>query len=254
MTPHMPVSTRGDPFKAFAQMRNNKMRTQRPGTFKKGHKKMGGRKKGTPNLFNKDLIQAIVQAAEQVGSDGKGKNGVDGYLQRLAGKKEGYFVSLLRQAVQKQVPATERENEIVYATEQDFRQALLDHGVHPTLLPPPPRDPDEKPPTHLNPPKPPPGWEYVLWKTNESAALEKEQPDPIAQSDLGAEEAAELDKEQPDPIARLKAELDQISRETEDQIFREIKDPDDPGSPWNPAPGWRFEYNPYNKCFFPHRK
>jgi hypothetical protein len=227
------------------------MRTQQSGTFKKGHKKLGGRQKGTPNRVNSNLIERIVQAAEQVGSDGKGKNGIDGYFQRLAGKKEGYFVSLLRQAVQKQVPTTEPENEVVYSTEQDFRQALLDRGVHPTLLPPPPRDPQEKPPIHLIPPKLPPGWEYVLWKTNESAALEKEQPDPIA---LGAEESAELDKEQPDPIARLKAERDQISRETEDQIFREIKDPDDPGSPWNPAPGWRFEYNPYTKCFFPHPK
>ena len=230
------------------------MRTQQPGTFKKGHKKLGGRKKGTPNRFNRDLLQAIPQAADQFGSDGKGKDGIDGYFQRLAGEKEGYFVSLLRQAVQKQVPTTEPENEVVYSTEQDFRQALLDRGVHPTLLPPPPRDPQEKPPIHLIPPKPPPGWQWVLRKTNESAALEKEQPDPIARSDLGAEESAELDKEQPDPIARLKAQLDQIARETEDQIFREIKDPDDPGSPWNPAPGWRFEYNPYNKCFFPHRK
>jgi hypothetical protein len=220
------------------------MRTQRPGTFKKGHKKMGGRKKGTPNLFNKDLIQAIVQAAEQVGSDGKGKNGVDGYLQRLAGKKEGYFVSLLRQAVQKQVPATEPENEIVYATEQDFRQALLDRGVHPTLLPPPPRDPDEKPPAHLTPPKPPPGWRWVLCKTNESAELDKDQPDPTVQSD-GAEESAKLDKEQPDPIAHLNAEEDAISRKI-------VEDPY--GLPWNPAPGWRWEYNPYTKCFFAHPK
>jgi hypothetical protein len=232
----------------------NHMRKQRPGTFKKGHKKLGGRMKGTPNRFNRDLLQAIVQAAEQVGSDGKGKDGVDGYLQMLAGKKAAYFVGLLRQAVQKQVPTTEPENEVVYSTEQDFRQALLDRGVHPTLLPPPPRDPQEKPPIHLIPPKLPPGWKYGVWKTNEPTALEKEQPDPIAQSDLGAEESAELDKDQPDPIARLKAERDQISREIEDQIFREIKDPNDPGSPWHPAPGWRFEFNPYTKWFFPHRK
>jgi hypothetical protein len=67
------------------------MRTQQPGTFKKGHKKLGGRQKGTPNQVNQDLIDRIVQAAEQVGSDGKGKNGVDGYLQMLAGKKGPIF-------------------------------------------------------------------------------------------------------------------------------------------------------------------
>jgi len=154
------------------------MRTQQSGTFKKGHKKLGGRQKGTPNRINSNLMERIVQAAEQVGSDGKGKNGVDGYLQMLAGKKVAYFVALLRQAVQKQVPAAEPENEIVYATEQDFRQALLDRGVHPTLLPPPPRHLNEKPPVNgkLVPPKPPPGWQWVLCKTNESADVDKEQP------------------------------------------------------------------------------
>lgn len=152
------------------------MRTQRPGTFRKGHKKFGGRKKGTPNRFNRDLIQAIVQAAEQVGSDGKGKGGVDGYLQMLAGKKAAYFVSLLRQAVQKHVPAIQPKNGVIYSTEQEFRQALLDSGVHPTLLPPPPRDFNERPPVdgQLVPPKPPPGWEWVLRKTNESAQFNQE--------------------------------------------------------------------------------
>ena len=255
----MPVSTRGDPFEctsAILKSRNTNedhMHKQRPGTFKKGHKKLGGRKKGTPNRVNQDLVDRIVNAAGQVGSDGKGKDGVDGWLQTLAGKKTGYFVGLFRQAVQKQVPTTEPENEVVYSTEQDYRQALLDRGVHPTLLPPPPRDPDEKPPALLTPPKPPPGWAWRLCKTD-YAELDKEQPDPTAQSELGAEESAAVDKEQPDPIARLKAERDQISRETEDQIFREIKDPNDPGSPWNPAPGWRWEYQPYGKSWFAHRK
>ncbi|MFY9768607.1 MAG: hypothetical protein WBG18_12215 [Xanthobacteraceae bacterium] len=167
------------------------MRTQQPGTFKKGHKKLGGRQKGTPNRFNRDLLQAIVQAADQVGSDGKGKGGVDGYLQMLAGKKEGYFVGLFRQAVQKQVTATEPENEVVYSTEQDFRQALLDRGVHPTLLPPPPRDFNERPPINgdLKPPKPPRGWQWVLCKKSESAELNEEQvDDPNAEDEASSKE------------------------------------------------------------------
>ncbi len=182
----------------------------RKGTFTKGHKKLGGRNKGTPNRFNKDLIQAIVQAADQVGSDGKGKGGVDGYLQMLAGKKAAYFVGLLRQAVQKQVPATEPQNEVVYSTEQDCRQALLDRGVHPTLLPPPPRAPDEKPPTHLNLPTPPPGWEWILRKKSNSAELDEEQVD-----DPHAEESSE-----------------------------EVDPDDEPkGSPLKPLPGWRWSYD-----------
>jgi hypothetical protein len=198
------------------------MRTQQPGTFKKGHKKLGGRQIGTPNRVNSNLIERIVQAAEQVGSDGKGKNGVDGYLQMLAGKKAAYFVGLLRQAVQKQMPAAEPENAVVYATEQDFRQALLDFGVHPTLLPPPPRDPNEKPPTHLNPPKPPPGWEWILRKKSECAELNEEQVD--------------------DPNA-------------EDEASSEEVDPDNEpkGSPMNPDPGWRWEYDLEFRSFYPVR-
>jgi hypothetical protein len=195
--------------------------SQRPGTFKKGHKKLGGRKKGTPNRINGTLIERIVQAAEQVGSDGKGKDGIDGYFQRLAGKKEGYFVSLLRPAVQKQVPATEPENEIVYATEQDFRQALLDGGVHPTLLPPPPRDPNEKPPTHLNPPRPPPGWEWILRKKSESAEVDEEQVD--------------------DPNA-------------ESEASREKSEQDEPkGSAMKPVPGWRWVYDWEFRSWYPVR-
>ncbi len=198
--------------------------SQRPGTFKKGHKKLGGRKKGTPNRINGNLIERIVQAADQVGSDGKGNNGVDGYLQMLADKKTGYFVGLLRQAVQKQVPATEPENEIVYGTDQDFRQALVDRGVHPTLLPPPPRDLSEKPPINgqLVLPKPPPGWDWILRKKSGSAEVNEEQVD-----DPNAEDEASCEKVDPD---------------------------DEPkGSPAKPVLGWRWEYDPEFRSFYPIR-
>jgi hypothetical protein len=198
--------------------------SQRPGTFKKGHKKLGGRKKGTPNRINGNLIERIVQAADQVGSDGKGKDGVDGYLQMLAGKKAAYFVGLLRQAVQKQVPTIEPENEVIYSTEQEFRQALLDRGVHPTLLPPPARDFNETPPINgdLKPPKPPPGWEWVLRRKSESADIDKEQLD---------------------------------DQNAEDEASSEELDPDDEpkGSAMKPAPGWRWVYDWDFRSWYPVR-
>jgi len=200
------------------------MRTQRPGTFRKGHKKLGGRQKGTPNRYNSNLIDSLLQAAEQVGSDGKGKNGIDGYFRKLAGKNVGYFVSLLRPAVHKQMPATEPEREIVvYATEQDFRQALLDLGVHPTLLPPP-RDLDEKPPVNgkLAPPKPPPGWEWILRKKSGSVELTEQQ----------ADDANEEGEASPEPV-----------------------DPDDEpkGTPMNPVPGWKWKYHHESRAYYPVR-
>jgi hypothetical protein len=199
------------------------MRTQRPGNFRKGHKKLGGRRKGTPNRVSSNLTERIVQATEKVGSDGKGKDGIDGYFQRLADRKEGYFVSLLRPAVQKQMPAAEPENEAVYPTEQDFRQALLDRGVHPTLLPPPPNL-NEKPPGNgqLVPPKPPPGWEWILRKKSGSAELNEEQVD--------------------DPNAGDEASSEEV-------------DPDDEpkGSAMKSVPPWRWNYDQESRSYYPVR-
>ena len=162
----------------------------------------------------------------------------------LAGDNVPQFVGLLRQAVQKQGPPTEPENQVVYSTEQEYRQALLDSGVPPTLLPPPPRDLSESPPINgdLKLPKPPPGWQWALCKTNQSAEADEEQPDSSARSEFGAEEPAELNKEQPDPTAHVNAE--------ENDRSPEIKAPPY-GTPWNPAPGQRWEYAPYTKTWFP---
>jgi hypothetical protein len=56
---------------------------QRPGTFKPGHKKLGGRKKGTPNALSTDYKRAVMAAAYFVGRDGKGADGLVGYCKRL---------------------------------------------------------------------------------------------------------------------------------------------------------------------------
>jgi hypothetical protein len=56
---------------------------QRPGTFKPDHKKVGGRKKGTPNAFSTDYKRAVFATAYFVGRDGMGADGLVGYCQRL---------------------------------------------------------------------------------------------------------------------------------------------------------------------------
>ena len=52
----------------------------RPGSFKAGHAKLGGRKKGTPNAISPALKRALLKAAHRVGSDGNGKDGAVGYF------------------------------------------------------------------------------------------------------------------------------------------------------------------------------
>jgi hypothetical protein len=48
--------------------------------FKKGHKKLGGRKKGVPNKSSHFVDKAFMTAVEQIGSDGRGKGGAVGYF------------------------------------------------------------------------------------------------------------------------------------------------------------------------------
>jgi hypothetical protein len=53
------------------------------GTFQPGHPAPPAhirRQKGTPNKITRDIKNGIVEAAVKLGSDGKGKDGLVGYL------------------------------------------------------------------------------------------------------------------------------------------------------------------------------
>jgi hypothetical protein len=45
---------------------------QRPGSFEPGRKKLGGRKKGTPNRISAAHKKAMREAIHRIGSDGFG--------------------------------------------------------------------------------------------------------------------------------------------------------------------------------------
>ena len=57
---------------------------QRSSTFKPGHNKRGGRKRGTPNAFSADFKKALVEAADRIGMYGNGEQGLIGYLRWVA--------------------------------------------------------------------------------------------------------------------------------------------------------------------------
>lgn len=65
--------------------------------------KTGGRTKGTPNKTSGLLREAILQAAELVGEDGKGKGKTVGYLKRLAVDEPKAFAGLLGRVLPLQV-------------------------------------------------------------------------------------------------------------------------------------------------------
>jgi hypothetical protein len=84
--------------------------SQRPDSFGKGHAKMGGRKRGTPNVVTRELKVAIIRAAHRLGSDLRGKDGVVGYLARIAKNDIKTFVMLLRAVLRLQLKSRTNEN------------------------------------------------------------------------------------------------------------------------------------------------
>jgi hypothetical protein len=64
---------------------------QRPGDFERGHKKLGGRKKGTPNRISPSHKRAMREAIHRIGYDGYGKDGEVGYFKWVAERDLTFF-------------------------------------------------------------------------------------------------------------------------------------------------------------------
>lgn len=62
-----------------------------------------GRPKGVPNKTTTMLKDALIQAAEAVGSDAKGKDGLVGYLTRQAKDEPVAFMTMLGKVLPLQV-------------------------------------------------------------------------------------------------------------------------------------------------------
>jgi hypothetical protein len=107
--------------------------SQRPGTFQNGHRKFGGRKKGTPNVVTKDLKIAIIEAPARLGSDGKGKDGLVGYLMVLAAEDTRTYGALLRALLPLQT-APKPDDTITFRSAEELREELIKRGVPASLL------------------------------------------------------------------------------------------------------------------------
>jgi hypothetical protein len=96
--------------------------------FKKGDKKPpgAGRARGTPNKRTAILRDAILQAAELVGQDGKGKNGLTGYLMMLAQREKAVYARLLEKVLPMQVRV--RDETTTY-TPAEAAERLRERGL-----------------------------------------------------------------------------------------------------------------------------
>jgi hypothetical protein len=103
------------------------------GRYRAGHKKSGGRKKGVQNIMTRELKEAILHAASRHGEDGKGLNGLEGYMFLLASVDRKIFGTLLRAVLPLQADVVVRE-EVMLKTEGEVKAALLQRGLPESML------------------------------------------------------------------------------------------------------------------------
>lgn len=71
-----------------------------------GSRKGAGRKKGSNGTINKLIRECVLRAAENVGRDGKGADGMVGYLEARAVDQPQAFMSMLGRIIPMQVEGT----------------------------------------------------------------------------------------------------------------------------------------------------
>lgn len=91
--------------------------------FQPGHKLARGRPSGAQNKTTKLLKDLVMQAAEQVGEDGAGKDGLLGYLKNLAVKKPELFVPLLAKILPIQLNVKAQAAVVVISPDMTMEQA-----------------------------------------------------------------------------------------------------------------------------------
>jgi hypothetical protein len=98
--------------------------SQRPGSFKPGHEKVGGRKKGTPNRISADFRTAVLAAADRIGSDGKGKDGMIGYFGYLAERYPAAYCKLVSRFIDFEEVYPERSSPTADQLNSDLREDM----------------------------------------------------------------------------------------------------------------------------------
>jgi hypothetical protein len=98
--------------------------------FQPGHEKTGGRQPGVRNRTTRILKEAIIMAAELEGSDGEGKDGLIGFLRRVANTDIRAFASLLGRVIPLQIDTKgDPRDEVVYQSAAEVRAELAAQGI-----------------------------------------------------------------------------------------------------------------------------
>jgi len=98
--------------------------------FQKGRQRTGGREKGVPNVVTRDSREAIVQALNAYGRDGKGKDGMVGFCLRLLDENVENGLTLLQLITPRQLHAeVTRHSDVVYRTIGELDCELQKRGL-----------------------------------------------------------------------------------------------------------------------------
>jgi hypothetical protein len=90
----------------------------------------GGREKGKPNKITTALKEVIMMAGANVGYDGQGSGGLEGYLTRLALRDPATYAGLLGKVIPLQIISKNTDtHEYVIRTADELRKELQNRGL-----------------------------------------------------------------------------------------------------------------------------
>jgi hypothetical protein len=93
-----------------------------------------GRQPGTQNRVTTTLRQAILIAAAEVGENGKGRDGLVGYLKQIARRDIRTYAMLLARVLPLDVRAGSADGDTTYRTAAEVRAELERCGISRALL------------------------------------------------------------------------------------------------------------------------
>jgi hypothetical protein len=104
------------------------------GKFAKGYQPSKGRARGQRNRTTVMLKDAVLKAATLIGQDGRGKNGLTGYLMMLAVKERAVYARLLEKVLPMQLELKDKTAPPYTAEEAVARLRERRLPVPPALL------------------------------------------------------------------------------------------------------------------------
>ena len=87
-----------------------------------------GRPKGARNYFTRDLQEATTNAVNRYGEDGRGKNGMEGFVFSMCSQNPEKVLDLLRAFLPRQVTVEQRPKR--YRSVEEIHQELAQYGIH----------------------------------------------------------------------------------------------------------------------------